>query len=289
MKIGHLALVIALSAVTAFGVTKYTPQAATTVAPTKESAFERMMKTNTLRCAYLLMPPQLSRDPNSGQFSGVAYDITTEIAKRLDLKVEWTEEVTFMTVAEGMKAGRYDAFCLTAYRWAPGTRAMEYTTPLFYSTTSAYVRTDDHRFDTDLSLINDPSVTMATIDGEASTFIRAADYPKSTAYSMPVSTDPALLLETIATKKADVALSNPLMVMPYLVANPNVLRRVETPAPLRIYSHALSFAKGEHDLLSMFNIVIEEMIVDGTMDRILDPYEKIPNSFVRLKSPIASR
>jgi len=148
-------------------------------APIKqETAFERVMRTNTLRCGYMLLPPQLIRDPNTKQFSGVAYDLINEAAKILGLKVEWTEEVNFSTVAEGLKSERYDSLCLTAYRWGPSARVMEYTNPIFYSTTNVYVRANDTRFDNDLNLINDENVTIATIDGEAAQFIKESDFPK---------------------------------------------------------------------------------------------------------------
>jgi len=289
LTLSHFLLVIVLSAAVAFGVVKVVaPAGQGGAAAHKETAFERVMRTNTLRCAYLVMPPQFSMDPNTKAFSGVSYDVVMEAAKRLSLKVDWVEEVNFMNVAEGFKTGRYDAFCLASYRWEPSARVMEYTIPIYKSTTDAYVRADDHRFDADLKAINDPSVKVAIVDGgEASAFIRAADFPASTAHSLPANTDPSFLLESVATKKADVSLSNPLMAMPYLASNPDKLRRIEGHAPIRAYSHALSFGKGEHDMVSMFNVAIDGMHDDGTINKILDKYEKIPNSFVRIKSPLS--
>ncbi|MDD3182558.1 MAG: transporter substrate-binding domain-containing protein [Alphaproteobacteria bacterium] len=286
MKLAQIALVIVLSAATAFTVGKY---AAPTVQQTqaKETAFERVMRTGTLRCAYLVMPPQFARDPNTKEMSGLSYDVVMEASKRLKLNVDWVEEVNFMTIVEGYKTGRYDSFCFSGYRWTPWARDMEYTIPLFYSTTDAYVRADDHRFDADLMAINDPSIkVVVSDDGEASTFIRADVFPKSSSYSLPVNVDHSLMLESVATRKADVALFNPLEGMPYLVANPGKLRRVEGHAPIRAYAHTLSFAKGEQNLLSMFNVVLDEMITDGTINKIIDKYETIPNSFIRVKSPV---
>ncbi|MFA6279253.1 MAG: transporter substrate-binding domain-containing protein [Bdellovibrionales bacterium] len=285
MKFTPLLLTVLLSASVAFGVVKVA--APTTTSTVKETAFERVIRTNTLRCAYLVMPPQFSRDPNTGAFSGVSYDIVMEAAKRLSLKVDWVEEVNFMTVPEGFKTNRYDSFCFSGYRWTPWSRVMEYTSPLFYSTTSVYVRADDHRFDANLKAINNPSVKIVISDGgEASAFIREADFPLSSSVSLPANIDHSLMLETVATKKADVALFNPLEAMPYLVSNPDKLRRVESP-PIRAYAHALSFAKGEHDLTSMFDVVLNEMSDDGTINKVLDKYELIPHSFVRIKSPVS--
>jgi len=103
---------------------------------------------------------------------------------------------------------------------------------------------------------------------------------------MPQNTDISLLMEALASGKADVVLANPLMVMPYLSSNPDKVRRIESQKPVRIYSHAFAFGKGEHDLESMFDIVLDEMILNGDVDKILSKYEAIPNSFVRISPPI---
>lgn len=263
--------------VVAFSVSAYAAE--------KETAFDRVTKTNTLRCSYVVLPPELMRDPNSGQISGISYDIVMEAAKRLGLKVEWTEEVTFATMTEGFKTGRYDAFCFTAYRWLPSTRAMEYTNPIFYSTTNAYTRANDKRFDNNPASINDPKITVATIDGEASTSIKDEEFPKAKTFSMPQNSDMAQLFEAVTSGKADVTVANPLMVMPYLIGKPNALHRVEVRRPIRIYGHALAFGKGEHNLLTMFNTALDELITSGFVDQVLDKYEKVPNSFVRIPPP----
>lgn len=280
MKLSYVALTVLLSAFTAFGVMKFAAPTAT--AEKKETAFKRVMRTGTLNCGYIVMPPQLIRDPNTGTFSGVAFDIMTEAAKRLNLSLKWKEEVSFQTVAEGLKTGRYDSFCFTSYRWSPAARVMEYTQPLYFSTTNIYTHIDDTRFDSDTQNINTAETKIATIDGEASTFIQKTDYPKASVISLPQSTDFSLLLETVATRKADLTFSNPLMVMPYLAANPNKVKRIDGTKPLRTYAHAFAFQKGEHNLTSMFNLVLQNMLDDGTVDTILDTHEVIPNSFVRV-------
>ncbi len=287
MKFSQIVLVVLLSAVVSLGVVQVAGgKGAGSAAPAKETAFERVMRTNTLRCGYVILPPQLSRDPNTGAFGGITFDLLDEAAKRLGLKVEWTEEVTFPTMAEGLKTGRYDSFCLTAYRWLPAARAMDFTAPIFYSTTEVYARADDDRFDADVKAVNDDKISVAVIDGESGFFIKEQDFPLAHSYAMPVGTDMASMFEAVAARKADVAFANPLMAMPYLVANPGKIKRVSGQKPLRVYAHALAFGKGERDLESMFDLAFDEMQNDGLIDRILDKYEAVPNSFVRIKSVV---
>jgi ABC-type amino acid transport substrate-binding protein len=252
----------------------------------KESAFDRVMRTNTLRCGYVVIPPQFTLDPKTGQMSGVAYDVVMEAAKRLHLKVEWTEQVNFATVGAGIASGRYDAFCLTTYRWSTLARVFDYTDPIFYSTTDTYARAGDNRFDNNLSAINDPKITVATIDGEGGEVIYNEDFPHAKDYSMPQDTDMSMLLNVVASSKADVTFENPLMAMPFLVANPGKVKRVPAANPIRAYAHALAFGKGEQELVSTFNVVLDEMRNSGAIDKILDKYEAIPHSFIRVKSPV---
>ena len=286
MKLSHLALVVALSAVTAFAVGKYTAAPAPSAAK-QETAFERVMRTGTLRCGYAVMPPHIVRDPNTGNMSGLSYELMNEAAKRLNLTANWSEEVTFSNLAEGFKSKRYDALCVAGYRWVPMARALEYSVPLFYTTTHAYARADDLRFDNNLQAIDDPTVKIVITDGaEASSFIRSELFPHSGAYSVPGNQEQSFLLEAVATRKADIALFNVMEAMPYLVSNPDKLRRIPAENSLKAFAHAFSFGKGEHALTSMFDVALTEMLTDGTIDKILDKYEAIPDSFVRIKSPI---
>lgn len=90
----------------------------------KENAYERVMRTGELRCGYAMSPPNLEVDPNSGELTGLERDIWDEIGKELDLKILWTEEVGWGNYIEGLRTGRYDAFCNQA--WPTPARLKKY-------------------------------------------------------------------------------------------------------------------------------------------------------------------
>lgn len=71
----------------------------------KESVYDRVIRTRAIRCGYIILPPEFSKDVNTGVFSGASYDIAEEIGRRLHLKVDWTEEVNFQTAATGLQSG----------------------------------------------------------------------------------------------------------------------------------------------------------------------------------------
>lgn len=54
--------------------------------------FDRVMKTNKLRCGYAIATPWFMKDPLSGNLSGYGYDVTMALASKAGLEVEWVEE-----------------------------------------------------------------------------------------------------------------------------------------------------------------------------------------------------
>lgn len=251
----------------------------------KESTYDRVIRTGTLRCGYILLPPEMNKDPNSGSFSGISYDVAMELGRRLNLKVEWTEEVNFMTAIPGLKAGRFDAVCFSLYRMATMAREADFTTPLFYSSTGAFVRANDARFDGNLPAINDDKVTVATIDSEMSQFIAAEDYPKAKTLSMPQSTDLSQMLLAVESGKADVAFSNGLVASGYLKANPGKLRNIAADHPIRTFSHGFMFAKGQNDFGKMLDVTLAEMHDHGVIQKILSKTDPEGKSYLRVAKP----
>src|SRR2546430_1529683 len=57
------------------------------------SAYDRVIKSGTIRAAYLDYPPAFRKDAKTGKASGIFVDTLEQVASNLGLKVEWTEEV----------------------------------------------------------------------------------------------------------------------------------------------------------------------------------------------------
>ncbi|HRK97081.1 MAG TPA: transporter substrate-binding domain-containing protein [Alphaproteobacteria bacterium] len=247
----------------------------------KESAYDRVIRTGVLRCGYILLPPETIKDMNTGKLSGIAFDLTEEVAKRLGVKVNWIEEVNFSTMTEGLNSNRYDAVCFSLYRYSLGAKFADFSVPLFYSKTGIYVREDDHRFDKDFSLINSEDITIATVDGEMSHFIAQDDFPNAKTLSMPQSTDLSQMMVSVETKKADVTFLNGIVAKGYMDANLGKIRDISGDAPLRVYSHGLMFAKGQYDLVKTIDLILSEMHDHGAIDKILDRYDPSGTTYFR--------
>src|SRR5580704_1928032 len=150
-KIGRIILILLVLVVGWRDVNKH---AADKKSAAAETTYQRVLRTGEIRCAYEPYAPALSKDPNTGQLSGIFYDVVEEIGRRLNLKINWVEEVGYGVIPEGFVTDRYDAFCNTVFPTAERSRGGAFTIPIFYSSVDVFVRADDHRFDNDLSKLD---------------------------------------------------------------------------------------------------------------------------------------
>ncbi len=287
MKSGLFALVVLISLVAgAVGGRLAAPRMVTAVASSpqaasasSEPAYERVMRTGTLRCGYLLWPPLLTKDPNSGQFKGPWYDIVTEMGKRLGLKIEWTEEVGTATMFEGFRTGRYDALCAPLTSTPERARSADFTIPFAYIPYTLYVRKDDKRFDGNFAAADDPSVRVVTIDGEYSSKIAAEDLPGARAVSLQNMTQGSELLLYVENGKADVAPDDMVSATDFMAAHGNTIRPVAGP-PLRTLPLVLPLPKGEYELKQMLDVTLTEMLDTGFTQKTFENSTSHPGTYL---------
>ncbi len=289
MKISSIILVIILTIATTLTTVRFANHTAqlsesVTPSPAKESSYDRVMRTGVLRCGYGIYPKFLERDLNTKAFSGMYYDLLEEIGKQLSLKIEWTEEVAFSTAFDGLKSNRYDVACMP-FNQTPGrARATEFTTPIIFAPTYAYVRANDTRFDNAYAKINDPSVTYAYLEGEFSQYLKAERFPKAQTLSLPNLTDVSQVLLQVSTGKADIATTEPSTAEPFLLNNPGKLKRVIGPS-LRMQAAGLDVAVGEHALRAMLDTTIRAMLASGVVEKIVGKYTTSPDQFILPAQP----
>lgn len=194
-----------------------------------ETAYARVMRTGVLRCAWYVMPPFFVRDPNTGAFSGIYYDVMQELGRQLNLSIEWTEEVAGGNAFEGLKTHRFDAVC-APFAPLPGrARVAEFSEPLSFRPVRAYVRANDMRFDDEPGKINDPAVRISVIEGQGAHLFALKLFPKAGLLVLPSFSDLTQNEQNVATGKADVSLAEVSTAERFLAANPGQIRAVAGP------------------------------------------------------------
>jgi len=236
-----------------------------------ESLADNVISTGVIRIGYVVYPPTLIKDPNTGALSGIAYDIAEQAAKNLGLETEWVEEVGWGSMIEGLRSGRYDM--IGTLIWPNSARAREaaFSTPVMYSAVYPYARSGDTHFESDPARLNSDTVTLATLDGEMTTFIAQNDFPLAKTYALPQLSSVSELLLGVTSGKADVTFAEPAIANDFLKNNPGSIYRVGD-TPIRIFGNVFAVARGEHEFLAMWNVALQELAFDGTIKRTIQKY-----------------
>ncbi len=237
-----------------------------------ETAYERVLRTGTIRCAYAAWDPVFRKDPNTGAFSGYAYDYMEAIGQELQLKVEWSEEVGWGNFIEGLNTGRYDMMCVGVWLTAPRMKAALFSNTQFYQATLAYARADDDRFANEFEAANKPDIRVVTIDGDVSAALRKQIFPDSTEVSLPASSDSAAYFLSVATHKADVLIADSATVTLYNQTTEAKLHPIANGQPIRLSATAFAMKQNELQLKFLIDRAIEVVNSSGKGARILAPF-----------------
>ncbi|MGE4351131.1 MAG: substrate-binding periplasmic protein [Bdellovibrionales bacterium] len=247
--------------------------------PVVESTFDRVIRTNTLRCGYAVATPWFYIDPKTGEKKGYAHDVTEAVAKKMGVTIEWTEEVGWGTAEQGLP-NRYDMMCGTVCVDPHRNRAAIYSTPFKHAPMLPIVRVDDHRFDSGVAAINDPSVRIGVKNNHVFEYIAKEKYPKATlVYANDISDDTDFLL-MLETNKIDVALSGKITVDLYEKEHPGKIKAL--PFPARFCDGAFMMPLGEFNMKQMIDNALLELNTAGVLDDIVTKYMPLDPLYVRL-------
>lgn len=250
-----------------------------------EFSMEKILRTGKIRCSYLVYSPYFRKDPNTGKLSGIFYDVMEEIGKNSGLKVDWVEEVGYGSIFSGFDSDRYDVFAGGLWPNASRAKAALFTVPIFYNTVTAWERVDDNRFGKDLSVLDSPTIKIATIDGAMEDIIAKTDFPHAQRLSLPELSPFVQNLLNVVSKKADVTFAQPMVVKEFLVTNPGTLKQIATGRPVRTFGNSLAVKRGNSELKEFLDIALKEIVDNGHVDKILAKYELTQDTYYPMARP----
>jgi polar amino acid transport system substrate-binding protein len=265
-------LLVVIAVALALGLQFLLPKSNTLIAK-HETAYERVMHTGVLRVAYGLWDPCVMRDPHTGKFSGIIYDLAQELGKLINVKVEYSLQTPWDSIGTVLHAQKADAHCAGIWATPARGRVLAFTNALFYSPTVAFARVGDNRFDNNLERINQPDITVALSDDDITTEIYRSEFPRAKKYELAQFAPEEELLLAVATKKADVAFNSPPRLHSFEKGYPNAVKIIPTAKPLRIYPDVFAVDIGEEELLHVLNTAIEQLQDSGAIDKLLAKYK----------------
>lgn len=235
-----------------------------------DSIAEKIIASGEVRLGYIVYPPLLFKDGN-GRLTGISYDIIEAVSKKIGVNTHWTEEVGWGTALEGLRSGRYDV--LGTQIWPDSQRAREGVFTISPMSNEIYpvVKINDHRFDADLNVANDSKIRIGGLDGSMSQIIANDDYPKATKIYLPQLSSYSEVLLDVANGKSDISFTDMASFNTFDAKNRSKLK-VITKDRIRIFGNSFAFKRGENSAVEMWNIALQELINDGTVERILKKY-----------------
>lgn len=238
----------------------------------EESVYERVVRTNTLRCGYGLFEPFFMRDANTGKLSGIFYDLTEQLGESLGVKIEWVGEIDWGQIAQALQTRKIDAMCAGIWASAARGRQIGFSDPLFFTAVEPVVREGDTRFDNNIETVNDPAITIAINDGDITDEIAKRDFPQAKTVSQTNVTGEDQLLIGVATRKADITFTNRTYLAAYNRNNPGKLRLSAQKRPVRLYGNTYGVDIREHELQKMINTAVLQLIYSGAVEKMVAKY-----------------
>lgn len=249
------------------------------------TVYNRVMQSNTIKCAFINYPPACMKDTKTGQMSGIFVDVLEKAANNLGLKINWTEEVGWGSQIEGLDKDRYDLIGSPVWANPKRGKLTTLSIPVYYSGIGVYVRSDDNRLDKELSKINSKDIRVGTIDGETSDLIANNDFPNAIKQSSPENTDISQKFLDLSKKSCDVVFAEPYFAYSYSKSNPGKIRNIAAENPVRLFGNVYMMKAGEWQLKQMLDVAIQDLINSGYVDKVIAKYEPSPNLFYRVASP----
>jgi len=251
-----------------------------------ETLQDKVINRGTIRAAYTIYYPGCIKDGN-GNLKGVFIETIERAAKDLGLKVEWVEEVGWGTQIAGLDNDKFDMIGSSVWANPKRAKAATLSIPLYYSQLYVYTRANETKFDKIKSYdeLNKEDYVFTLVDGGTGKVIWENMFSKSRSISLPENTDFGVSFADVTSKKADLIIMEPYQAEKFLANNPNSIKKLGLGMPLKVYGNCFMFKKGEFAYKHMLNIVLQDLINEGFVDKLLEKYEEYPNSFLRADKP----
>lgn len=240
-----------------------------TVAVKSKTTFQTISENGILRVGYFLAKPWVYKDPRTGDLHGTNVDLIREIAKHMNVRLEFVE-ATFATFIAGLQTHKYDISICPAFSTIPRAKSVAFTRPLMFVGNSAIVRKGDSRFRT-LEDIDKKGIVVAVTQGEAGHEYAKTHFTKATIKVLSVA-DQALTFSEVLTGRSDVALGDAWFTYNFASNHPQA-NDLFADNPYNLTPVAWSVRYSDLDLLIFLNTCLDYLESTGKMDEIDKRYD----------------
>ncbi len=225
-------------------------------------------KAGVLRVGVVPYPPDVIKDPQSGEYKGVFVDAIKHVCERIKVECAF-QEFSWGTFVAGLQARQVDLSIATSYATMPRAMVVNFSRPIYYLGYKAVARRENAGRFKSIEDLNNPNVSVAVCQGCGQHDWVQRFAPK--ANLRVVKTEEAAMLEVVSGK-ADVGVGASAAVN-YALASQSSLQPVLGG---RIYSKnqvAWAVNKEDVDILLFINVAIGQLISTGKLGELAAQYE----------------
>jgi ABC-type amino acid transport substrate-binding protein len=233
----------------------------------KQDVFDRVTSSGNLRCGYGISYPNLVKDPNTGQLSGVTYDVTNALSDKLGLKVVWAEETGFGSAEQGLNSGRYDLVCSDVCIEPRRTKFAWFSRVFNPQPIFLIGREKDARFDVDINQANNPEVKVAVVDNTILDSTAAALLPRAHRMDVGEFGVAGDFMLSVASGKADLTINNGPGLDRFIESNPDTVKQIGSQ--IGLCQGAFMLPLGDVRFKVMIDSAMDDLISEGRIDAIL--------------------
>lgn len=236
-----------------------------------QSLMGRIETEKTLRCSFTNYPPGFIEDEQTGNFSGIFYDLIIEFAREQHWKILWSEETGYGVIGEGLKAGRFDIFIAPTWPIPERLENLILSRPVYSSDVWVWVRAKDKKIASSKETLSNQFFRVAVKEGDISDSIAKTDFPAWRKVRVPQLTDTEELLRFVANGDADATFTETFLVEKFNKENDWGLVKVRE-APIKIFGNCFVLSEQNAHLKEILDEFITRKINDGTVKKLLDKY-----------------
>jgi polar amino acid transport system substrate-binding protein len=225
------------------------------------SVFEHVSDSKSIRVGYIVFPPTITKDPNTGALAGHFVKTINEIARQAGWQIQLIE-TDWNGFSAGLKSGRFDLSIAPTFVTIPRSLAVSFTKPLFYAGNSAIVRKGDNRF-SDIKSFDQDGLTISVTQGEAGDEFAKSNFKHSKIRALP-GPDETLAFQDVVAGRSDAALGDAYVTSKFAKSNPEV-RDFFADNPYNLTPVSWAVAKSEYELLSFIDSAIEALETQGIL------------------------
>jgi polar amino acid transport system substrate-binding protein len=233
----------------------------------EDSILAKCRKEGVLRVGYAQTGPWFYKDAKTGELNGVYKDVVEQLAKELQVKVDW-KEVTFANATIALRKGDFDLFGSSLTYLVSRAIAVDFVGP-YYSRGSLLLCHKDNADKFKMAAdANKPDVTFSVTSGASEEPRIPLLFP---AKPKVITTTGQISLgaEPVRAKKADVWISGDVDVILLAKRNADWAHVIDPGNPLDRRPNTLAIRYGDPEWKSFMDFYGRYLTVNGEVERLL--------------------